>query len=66
MLKPVLIGFLLGLMLVGYARLSSPADDSGPQLTGTNAEDMRRGAAFRHVSADPDCGSWLRPPHILA
>lgn len=47
-LKPVLIGFLLGLLLVGYARLSAPAADDGPQLTGVGVNN-NRGAAFRHV-----------------
>lgn len=46
MLKPVLIGFILGLLLVGLARLVPSGDDAGPLLTGAGAH----GSAYQHVS----------------
>lgn len=49
-LKPVLIGFILGLALVGATRLASQ-EANGPQLTSTQAQLQARGAAIGHVSS---------------
>jgi hypothetical protein len=50
LLKPVLIGFVLGLALVGASRLASP-EKTGPQLTAVQAHLQAHGAAIGHVSA---------------
>lgn len=60
-LKPVLIGFILGLALVGASRLASQ-EAGGPQLTSTQAQLQAHGAAIGHVSASADCGRF---PHLV-
>ena len=62
-LKPVLIGFILGMALVGASRLASNEAD-GRQLASTHARQGARGAAIGHVAAPIDCGWTARP--ILA
>lgn len=49
-LKPVLIGFILGLAMVGASRLASQEAD-GPQLTSATARSELRGVAIGHVAA---------------
>jgi hypothetical protein len=64
-LKPVLIGFLLGLALVGASRLASQEADR-TQLTFAQSQLQAHGAAIGHVSgvASPrDCGRFA--PTIL-
>ena len=56
-LKPVLIGFILGLALVGASRLASQEAD-GPQLTSAQAQLMAHGAAIGHVAARSGCGAF--------
>ncbi len=60
-LKPVLIGFLLGIALVGASRLASQEADR-TQLTFAQAQFQAHGAAIGHVStaARPqDCGGHV-------
>lgn len=65
-LKPVLIGFLLGLALVGASRLASQEADR-TQLTSAQAQLQAHGAAIGHVSgvvaSSRDCGQFA--PTIL-
>lgn len=61
-LKPVLIGFILGLALVGASRLASQEAD-GTQLTSTQAELKAHGAAIGHVAtpaARMNCARFAR------
>lgn len=59
-LKPVLIGFILGLALVGASRLASHEVD-GPQLTSALTPNQAHGAAIGHVSSPADCGAFSGP-----
>ena len=49
-LKPVVIGFILGLAMVGASRLASQEVD-GPQLTSAVERNDLRSAAIGHVAA---------------
>lgn len=49
-LKPVMIGFILGLAMVGASRLASH-EAEGPQFTSTLARGELGGAAINHVLA---------------
>lgn len=65
-LKPVLIGFILGLALVGASRLASHEAD-GRQLASTHAQLNAHGAAIGHVAAPMPpmhCGRFA-PPMLI-